>query len=95
MKRFFQKEVEKMFRGVSFVGFPLDGLVVFINSICSVVGRRVLLVAPTTEQRFYLSPTEHSVMDWYLISSVPARLVPVPGKRLVIRDKNCGHSGSL
>ena len=33
-----------MFRGVSFVGFPLDGLVVFINSLCTVVGRRVLLV---------------------------------------------------
>ena len=44
MKRFFEKEVEKMFRGVSFVGFPLDGLVVFINSLSGVVGRRVLLV---------------------------------------------------
>ena len=33
-----------MFEGVSFVGFSLDGLVVFINSLCAVVGRRVLLV---------------------------------------------------
>ena len=44
MKPFFKKEVEKMLEGVSFVGFPLDGLIVFIDSLCKMVRGRVLLV---------------------------------------------------